>query len=387
MKKICVAISCYNQETYIGACISHLLAQKCSCEVKIILCDDASTDRTRDVILGIMKTQGLPANWSFEDCSNGQNMGMPENTKRILRLLMESGADYGCILEGDDYWISPEWLTKHGKPMDEDETVSMSNNYLLIYQQDENLYSMRTYPDKIHTSAYVKAEYQAEDNYTGNFSSSLYRISALDKISKEFLQQPYVDDWFVNLLMAQYGKIASVKEPLSVYRVHSQSVWNGRDKDKVESREETSIAKRIRFVQEHYPGRYEQELAIFSERWDHLPRLGKIYCDTGNGFNENESVLVYMDFDDRVHFHINADLGQAGVIKNLRYDPVEGYQCTLANMICRVDGSEVKMKPMNGKKKRNQFIFETYDPNFCIEKPKNGWGNLKTITIEGDIYY
>ena len=44
MKKICVAISCYNQKLYIEECIEHLLLQRCEeYLVEIMLCDDAST--------------------------------------------------------------------------------------------------------------------------------------------------------------------------------------------------------------------------------------------------------------------------------------------------------------------------------------------------------
>lgn len=50
--KVCVAISCYNQEKYIVECISHLLCQivEKGTEIKILICDDASTDRTKELI-------------------------------------------------------------------------------------------------------------------------------------------------------------------------------------------------------------------------------------------------------------------------------------------------------------------------------------------------
>lgn len=133
--KVCVAISCYNQEKYIVECISHLLCQTVEkdTEIKILICDDASTDRTKELIEQTIEKVGLREGWLVEDHSNNTNMGMPENTKRILRLLMESQADYGCILEGDDYWISPFWLEKHMKPLNENSDVTISNNYLMIY--------------------------------------------------------------------------------------------------------------------------------------------------------------------------------------------------------------------------------------------------------------
>ena len=110
-------------------------------------------------------------------------MGMPENTKRILRILRESNAEYGCILEGDDYWISPFWLKKHLKYMEEDPQISMANNYLLFYYQKENIYAVRGYPPEIQEAQYITGSMQAADNWTGNFSSNFYRISSLQRNS------------------------------------------------------------------------------------------------------------------------------------------------------------------------------------------------------------
>lgn len=388
MKVICVAISSYNQEAYIGECIRNLLVQKGDFEVKILICDDASEDRTRRIIQDVINEIGLPENWTVEEHSNIHNMGMPENTKRILKLIMDSGADYGCILEGDDYWISPWWLQKHITVMDEDQEVSMSNNYLLIYQQNDNIFGVRPYPEKVHKSDIIFPEMQAEDNYSGNFSSNLYRISILNKIPKEFLLQPYVDDWFVNLLMAQYGKIFSIKEPLSVYRVHNQGVWNGKKKIVKSNKQESTISQRIRFMHEKYPGKYLDELASFSEKWDKIPLVGKIYYDTGNGFNEIESIRVYTMFQSRNYFTTCLDMEKLPKrLIGLRYDPEEGYPCVFESIRCYLDDIEINLVPLNGKRKKGKVIFHTDDPIFTLNVTEKQMTAKKRLKIEGVIEF
>lgn len=388
--KVCVAVSCYNQEKYIVECISHLLCQRVGkgTEIKILICDDASTDRTKELIEKTIEKEGLREGWLVEDHSNITNMGMPENTKRILRLLMESQADYGCILEGDDYWISPFWLEKHMKPMNENLDVMMSNNYLVVYYQEINRYEARQLPKKVHESPYISAEMQAEDNYSGNFSSNLYRISALRNIPKEFLQQPYVDDWFTNLLMAVQGKIASVKEPLSVYRVHSQGVWNGRKQK--DTREEGSISKRIRFMHEHYPGKYLPQLASFSERYAKMPMQGKIYYDLGKGYNESDVIPVYLMFKNRTHFSAEVKLPSeiTGKVRNLRFDPAEGYQTVFFRLQIHMNGmKEVEAIPQNGKWQNEKIVFDTEDPMLTLKISKKDLKELKCLTIDGEVEF
>lgn len=385
-KNICVAISCYNQEKYIETCMRHLLQQKYSRGgVCIKICDDASTDETQSIIKNIIEEEGLPENWTVEDCSNETNMGMPLNTKRILRKLMESGADYGCILEGDDYWISPFWLEKHVKDMDEDSGIAMSNNYLLFYWQESNIFSVRQYPEYIHQSKYITASMQAEDNYTGNFSSSLYRIADMKKIPIDFLEQPYVDDWFVNLLMAQQGKIVSLKEPLSVYRIHNQGVWNGEKKNW--NKMNSTILNRIHFMHQHYPGQYMDELAAFSEQWAKIPIRGKIYYDLGRGFSEENTIVVYTLFDCKAHFKARVDMpDDLGIIKKLRYDPEEGYPCTVKNLKISINGIEVRAIPENGKQEKEAIVFETSDPIFRLELLKS-MKTVEKIEIEGEMIF
>lgn len=388
--KVCVAISCYNQEKYIVECISHLLCQTVEkgTEIKILICDDASTDRTKELIEQTIEKVGLREGWLVEDHSNNTNMGMPENTKRILRLLMESQADYGCILEEDDYWISPFWLEKHMKPMNENPDITISNNYLMIYYQEMNRYEARQLPKEVHESPYISAEMQAEDNYSGNFSSNLYRISALRNIPKEFLEQPYVDDWFTNLLMAVQGKIASLKEPLSVYRVHSQGVWNGRKKK--EAKEEGSISKRIRFMHEHYPGKYLPQLASFSERYAQIPMQGKIYYDLGKGYNESEVIPVYFMFKNRTHFIAEVKIPPEimGKIRKLRFDPAEGYRAVFSRLQVQVNGTEaVEAVPQNGKVQNEKIVFDTEDPILALKISKKDLNELKSLTIDGDVEF
>mgnify|MGYP005794786067 CR=1 FL=1 len=383
MSKVCVAISCYNQEKYIEECICHLLSQKYEGECIIKICDDASTDSTKTIIWDTVRKLGLPKGWTIEECSNKRNMGMPANTKRILKLLMDSGANYGCILEGDDYWISPFWLEKHVKDMDADENISMTNNYLLFFHQNANVFSVRQYPDKVQKSRYILPEMQAEDNYTGNFSSSLYRVASMKKIPQSFLEQPYVDDWFVNLLMSQQGKIRSIKEPLSVYRIHEQSVWNGGNSKKRINKMESTILKRIHFMHCHYPGMDLEELSEFSARWAQIPIKGRIYYNLGKGYAEENSVPVYTMYDDKAHFtaHIVMPVS-LGRIKELRYDPEEGYPCKVKGLRIIIDGIAVEAIPENGRRNGDITIFETTDPIYKLKLPKS-MKKVNEIEIEG----
>ena len=48
--KITIGITTYNLEKYIKQCLDSILSQKTNFSFKILVVDDASTDRTRDIL-------------------------------------------------------------------------------------------------------------------------------------------------------------------------------------------------------------------------------------------------------------------------------------------------------------------------------------------------
>lgn len=67
----------------------------------------------------------------------------------------------------------------------------------------------------------------AEHNVIGNFTACFYRGPLLEVIPAE-LFDIYTVDWFFNIYCAQFGSIAHLKQPLSVYRQHIGGEWSAR---------------------------------------------------------------------------------------------------------------------------------------------------------------
>ena len=49
--KISVLVTAYNHEKYIAQALDSVLMQQVNCDVEIVVGEDASTDRTREIIL------------------------------------------------------------------------------------------------------------------------------------------------------------------------------------------------------------------------------------------------------------------------------------------------------------------------------------------------
>lgn len=93
--KIAVLISTYNGEKYIRDQIESIMSQKVDAQIDIIVRDDGSTDKTKDILEEYSKQKKLK--WY-----TGENL-KPANS--FFNLLIQNETyDYYAFADQDDYW-------------------------------------------------------------------------------------------------------------------------------------------------------------------------------------------------------------------------------------------------------------------------------------------
>lgn len=93
---VSVILTCYNLEKYIGDAIDSVLAQDYSGGVEIIVVDDASTDRSREIVGSYDRVKLIR---------------MPVNSGVLLATIAgirSSSGDLIFFLDGDDLWYPPK---------------------------------------------------------------------------------------------------------------------------------------------------------------------------------------------------------------------------------------------------------------------------------------
>ncbi len=102
-----VSICCitYNHETFIAKAIEGFLMQQTSFPFKIIIGEDYSTDRTRDIVQKYARRHPELINLIISDT----NVGILVNERRVM---LEAKGKYIAFCEGDDYWTDPFKLQK-----------------------------------------------------------------------------------------------------------------------------------------------------------------------------------------------------------------------------------------------------------------------------------
>lgn len=116
-EKPLVSIYCltYNHEPYIRDCLDGFLMQKTDFAFEVIVHDDASTDRTQDIIREYEeKYPGIIR--PIYQAVNQYRLNVPMVTKFVFPKV---SGKYVAICEGDDYWTDPEKLQRQVKMLEE----------------------------------------------------------------------------------------------------------------------------------------------------------------------------------------------------------------------------------------------------------------------------
>lgn len=95
----------YNHEQFISQMIEGVLMQQTTFPIELILAEDRSTDRTRDIILEYQKMHPELIRIIMSE----SNIGAVDNEKRAM---FAARWKYIAICEGDDYWTDPLKLQK-----------------------------------------------------------------------------------------------------------------------------------------------------------------------------------------------------------------------------------------------------------------------------------
>ncbi len=109
--KVSVCIITYNQENFIAQAVESVLMQETDFDCEIIIGDDHSTDRTREILIELQKSHPDRINLILQ----------PANIGGILNLISVfncARGEYVAFLEGDDYWTSPHKLQRQVVYMD-----------------------------------------------------------------------------------------------------------------------------------------------------------------------------------------------------------------------------------------------------------------------------
>lgn len=241
---VSVCIPTFNHEQYIAQAVESVLAQRTNFPVEILIGEDCSTDRTREIVVEFKRRH--PDRIDLRLAETNQGGG-----RNFCDLFARSGGQYVIILEGDDYWTAPHKLQTQVDALDAHPEWAMCFHPARTVYDDGR-------PEHFYPEEQPKDVSTIYDLFVKDFmatSSVLFRNRLFKKLP-DWFPDIIVGDWALHILNAEHGTIGFLPEPMSVYRVHQGGVFSCKS---VEYKIVT-IFKMLTKIDHFLGGKYTQEI-------------------------------------------------------------------------------------------------------------------------------
>ncbi|MFZ0638346.1 MAG: glycosyltransferase [Candidatus Acidiferrales bacterium] len=212
--KVSVAMITYNHERFIAQALESVLAQQVNFDYEIVVGEDCSTDRTREILMDFHRR--YPD--KIVPLLRERNLGTMPNFEATLA---KCQGKYLAILEGDDCWKFPDKLQRQVDFLDAHPDFAMCCSRAEVVDEG-GADAAWIWPSR------AAGAYGLEDLLAENFiatCSVLYRWGSLGSLPPWFHKMK-LGDWPLHALVARTGKIELMDDVMAVYRMHAGGIWS-----------------------------------------------------------------------------------------------------------------------------------------------------------------
>lgn len=211
--KLSVQVVTYNHERYIEQSIRSALMQKTNFDFEIVIGEDLSKDRTREIC------RRLAAEFpkQIRLLEREKNLGMHENHRQTY---FACRGEYIAMLEGDDFWTDPLKLQKQVDFLDQHLECALCYHNVLIFDEHSNEEAFYCRPD--HPQ--ITGTEDILDEIFVNTASVVMRNDLFPgflEVGKNLL----MGDWIYYIWLSTFGKLGYLPEVMACYRQHESGTW------------------------------------------------------------------------------------------------------------------------------------------------------------------
>jgi len=210
----------YNHEAYIKQAIEGVLMQKTNFKFELVIGEDCSTDRTREICIEYQKKYPDIIKLLLPE----KNLGMNENG---LQTVNACTGKYIALCEGDDYWTDPYKLQKQVDILEANENiVAVATNAAVCDFKGNTIQK-----EKIVVSPDNKdGVYNLHEFFSKGIQyptlTVVFRNREMDfiKSKMQYLSNPFLGDWILWVLLHTLGDFYFINQVTASYRVNPNSV-------------------------------------------------------------------------------------------------------------------------------------------------------------------
>jgi glycosyltransferase involved in cell wall biosynthesis len=222
--ELSIVMIAYNVEHYIRQALDSALMQQVDFGYEIVIGEDCSTDRTREVVLEYARR--YPDR--IRPLLRTANLGMNRN---FMETLLAARGRFIALLDGDDYWTAPHKLQKQMDFLRANPEFSTCFHNALVVYEDEDRPPHPFHvpqPQQLISHHVPRPVSTLAELAGGNFMqtcSVMFRAGLYGELPDWYLRMPTFD-WPLHVLNAEHGDIGYIDEVMGAYRVHAAGFWS-----------------------------------------------------------------------------------------------------------------------------------------------------------------
>lgn len=215
----------YNQEPYLRQCLDGFVMQKTSFAFEAIVHDDASTDKSAEIIREYAEKYPEIIKPIYE--TENQYSKHDGSLRRIMDSAISSSSKYVAICEGDDYWTDPYKLQKQVDFLEAHPECTMVCNRTKRYSEKDKHFIEDSFCLEKDGFLDTKDIIRKGGLYIST-CSIIYRKSLLVDYPI-YCRKCHVGDYPLQIMAAMKGRMYYYNDAMSVYRVQINDSWTSQN--------------------------------------------------------------------------------------------------------------------------------------------------------------
>ncbi len=210
--KCSVGVPVYNAEKFVAATLDVLLAQTLE-DIEVVICDNASTDRTFDICRRYADRDSR-----VRLLQNTENLGAAENYNRVFR---ESRGQYFKWAAADDL-IEPQFLENCSAALDQDDGAVLAYTKTTIIDQSGE--PIKEHEEKVDVSGTDPVARYRSFMLTFEECNAVFGVIRSSVLAQTDLIRKFIGS-DINLLaeLCLYGRFVELPDRLFLRRDHPQA--------------------------------------------------------------------------------------------------------------------------------------------------------------------
>jgi len=223
---ISVSICCitYNHENYIKDALDGFLMQKTNFPYEIIINDDASQDRTAEIIREYQVKFPDILKPIFQE-ENQFSQGVHPFTGIVFPV---ANGKYIALCEGDDYWTDPQKLQKQVDFFETHPDFTICTHHAQVLNMETGEFTVKT-PSFVNPTVLTLKDLMGGDN-GGPTCSIMFRNGVFDHYPESF-KKIRGGDVPLQVICTSKGKLMCLTDEMGVFRVHNRGSYYYLSKD------------------------------------------------------------------------------------------------------------------------------------------------------------